>query len=717
MKKNIFSRITLVVATSALMLSSCDYLDILPPEQATSEDTMETRDRMFNFLSSCYHAVLKQNPIAHDCFYQSTDEFIIPPLFNNEAQITAWNQMNGNKVPVIWENTYSYIGQCHRFLQQIEKLETQGKLPINATEEDVRICKDEVAFVKAYYHYRLLEAFGPIPMMEEMPSQNITAEDIPGRNHYDYCVDYLVKLFDEAVNNLPAVRQGPEWGRATAAAAKAIKSRMLVTAASDLWNGRFPFPEWKNKELTGNQTHDDVYGYDLVSQKYDRSKWERALEASLDALQYAENEGERKLWKVEDALEDFRSFPQFEAENNSEIKYPERLMWNGLETGDLTKVYVPFVTDVVKRYVDSDESNDPTANEFAEAVDHLVHVVCMRMLPHRFENDGYKEIIWGYYQSSTDNRWMTRRNALFPTRIIKKTNGTWQHGWATWAPTLYTVEHFYTKDGLLPEDDSTFPQDDANKFSRAGITEQHREDIIKLVCNREPRFYAWIGFDGGDFAPIMDEGKRPVILDMNSSDNDASDGVPGQGYSNEYNRDYSATGFLTTKWCKINQINSALTGDDNGSNYENYPMPIIRLAELYLNVAECYAELDKPEEAMPYLNVIRKRAGVPELTVSEIEAAGKTVLDYVRAERFIEFYGEAIRYNDVRRWMIAPEQLAANKREGLYVDEGIFDPTFEEFNRRTPVRQSFQWEDRMYMLPIANSEVYASKKLVQAPNY
>lgn len=716
MKKNIFSRLFLTIATPALLLTSCDFLDVLPPEQATIEDTMETRDRMYNFLSSCYHAVLKMNPVGYDNFRQSTDEFVMPQPWNNEAQRTSWNQMNGSTVPELWNDAYSYIGQCNRFLQTLGQLEEKGILPENATQEDVDICKDEVAFLKAYYHYRILEAFGPAPIIETLPSQNVTTDEINGRVHYDYCVDYLAKLFDDATTKLPAVRQGADWGRASAAAARAIKARMLVTAASDLWNGRFPFPEWKNKELLGDPEYDEKYGLNLVSQTYDRSKWERALEASLDALNFALKEGGRALWQPADALAAFSRFAYFDVNQNDAIKYPERLVWNGIPTGDITKVFVPFVTDIVKRNVDADETNDPTAEEFEKAVDMLVHIITVRTMHHRFENDGYKELVWGYYQSSTSSRWMTRRNALFPSRIIKNSKNQWQHGWCAWAPTLYTVEHFYTENGLLPEDDPTFPQSDDEKFARAGITEQYRDEIINLVCHREPRFYAWIGYDGDDYAPVMDEGQRPVILDMNSS-NDSDEGIPGQGFSDQYNRDYSITGFLTKKWCKLDQVNSATMGDDSGANYQNYPMPIVRLAELYLNVAECYAALDQTDLALQYLNPIRERAGVPALTESMLQQSGKTIMDYVRAERFIEFYGEGIRYNDLRRWMIAPEQLAANKREGLYVEEKVYDPSFEEFNRRTIIRQNFQWNDRMYMLPIANSEVYASKRLVQAPNY
>lgn len=84
MKKNIFSRIAFAVAVPALMLSSCDYLDVMPPEQATGEDAMETRDRMYNFLSSCYHAVLKQNPLAHDYSMQVQTNSLFRPCLVTE---------------------------------------------------------------------------------------------------------------------------------------------------------------------------------------------------------------------------------------------------------------------------------------------------------------------------------------------------------------------------------------------------------------------------------------------------------------------------------------------------------------------------------------------------------------------------------------------------------------------------------------------------------
>lgn len=687
MKKNIFSRFLLIATLPISLLSSCNYLDVMPPEQPTVESTMETRELMFNFLNSCYHAVLNQNHLNYNNFLSSTDEFVNPPLWNgDESAKAAWNQFNGSDVPAMWTHSYGYIGQCHLFLRTVANAN-----PLGIIEGDKEKCINEVNFLKAYYHYRILENFGPCPIMESYPSQDISSDQIPGRRHYDYGVDYICGLLDQCVTNgLPDTREGAEWGRATATAAKALKSRILVTAASDLWNGKFPFPNWKNKELTGDAGYDEKYGLELVSTTYDKSKWDRALEASLDALNHALTKGNRKLWDMNTAVNLYSNMSRFR---------------NGTPTGDLSKIYVPGVTENLK-------SSDPAL--VAEAEEFLKRVITLRMLVNSYEEDGNQENIWAYYQGvDSRGRATLRRQALFPTRILYK-NNQWQHGYAAWAPTLYAAEHFFAKDGYLPEDSPSF-YDKSEYFQRAGMSGTNRGDIIKLHVNREPRFYAWIGYDGDDYAPAMIDGK-PLTLAMRSANN-ATNGLPGQGWSNDYNRDYSSTGYLTKKYCMINQENTVNGSSDQAGNWECYPMPIIRLAELYLNVSECYAQLGDVNNALKYLNPIRERAGIPELTTTMISTSGKDVIEWVRAERFVELWGESIRYNDVRRWMIAPQQLKANAREGLNVRENVPNPSFEEFNKRTILRQAFQWEDRMYMLPIANDEIYSARKLVQAPNY
>ena len=115
----------------------------------------------------------------------------------------------------------------------------------------------------------MLQAFGPCPIIPEK-------------------VEYAYKLegFGDEARALPATRPNNELGRATSTMAKALKARILLYAASPLWNGSFPNPEWKNKNY-----ETDGYGNELVSSSYDREKWTRALTACQEALTAAKEAG------------------------------------------------------------------------------------------------------------------------------------------------------------------------------------------------------------------------------------------------------------------------------------------------------------------------------------------------------------------------------------------------------------------------------------------
>ena len=95
---------------------------------------------------------------------------------------------------------------------------------------------------------------------------------------------------------------------------------------------------------------------------------------------------------------------------------------------------------------------------------------------------------------------------------MKKSDGTLVGGWAGLAPTLYAVQHFYTENGELPELGCQIPgeKDWYTRFYEGATSpalatnnldgEDVKNDIIKLNANREARFYAWIAFDGCEYA-------------------------------------------------------------------------------------------------------------------------------------------------------------------------------------------------------------------------
>ena len=213
-------------------------------------------------------------------------------------------------------------------------------------------------------------------------------------------------------------------------------------------------------------------------------------------------------------------------------------------------------------------------------------------------------------------------------------------------------------------------------------------------------------FDGDDYSPIMKDGE-PLTINMLSS--------KAQGYGWDQNgRNYIEGGYLTKKYISPSVRYSSI---DGATDSKNYAKPLFRLAELYLNVAECYAAKGDVGNALIYLNRIRERAGLQGLTESEVAASGMSITDWVRNERFIELWGEGHRYYDVRRWLLAPQQLKAGAREGLNMLGAGKDPTFEAFNKRTVINQPFQWDNRMYLWPIAWTEISNDPQLVQAPGY
>lgn len=644
---NIFLGINIGIST---LLTSCDYLDVVPPEQPTINDTMKDRDDAVGFINSCYIALELTSPFNSNANEWSTDETVSPPLWNNNGQTTAWNLRSSTNAGGYWFDLYNYIGQCNLFTKVLD-----DNNPIGATDEDKARWKAEAEFLRAYYHFKLMSIYGPIPIVDSRPPQTTLPEEFPGRSHIDYIVDYIVnqKLKEETINALPDKTNADDWGRATKTAALALKGRTLLYAASDLWNGKFPFPDWKNinYETPG-------YGKELVSNKKDINKWEVALDANLKALEYAEKEGERKLVDIDNL--------------------PRTLQ------------------DVPLPYIPGMDNNTEEGKKFAE------RVLMLRSICASDENDGNKEIILGVFQQG--DRSKINYEAQSPKRIVcyNEANNRWVEGWCGLTPTLYSVEHFYTKNGKLPDKDNSYTNK-TNWLESAGI--QGREEIIQINTNREPRFYANISFDGDDYSPVICDGE-PLRINLRDSQK--------QGYNPDlFNRDYTVTGYFMKKFVapefRISKVNGS-------TNLKNYAKPIFRLAELYLNVAECYAELGNVDKAIEYLNPIRKRAGIPELTTADI-TDDMNIIDWVRSERFIELWGEGHRYCDVRRWMIAPEQLKAGAREGLNVVGAGVNPNFNNLNKRVVVEQNFQWDNRMYLWPIGKNEVSNDPQLVQSPGY
>ena len=164
------------------------------------------------------------------------------------------------------------------------------------------------------------------------------------------------------------------------------------------------------------------------------------MEANLDALQYAEKEGGR-------SLVDMDNLPR-----------------------TLADVPVPYIPGV--------DTSTKEGQEFAK------RVLMLRTIVNSDENDGNKEIIWGVFMQGDNGNRQWINFAPWPKRILQYNGNQWIDGWCAISPTLYSAEHFYTKNGKLPEKDSEFAHE-SEWFTSAKLSD--RQEVIKLNVNREPR--------------------------------------------------------------------------------------------------------------------------------------------------------------------------------------------------------------------------------------
>lgn len=97
---------------------------------------------------------------------------------------------------------------------------------------------------------------------------------------------------------------------------------------------------------------------------------------------------------------------------------------------------------------------------------------------------------------------------------------------------------------------------------------------------------------------------------------------------------------------------------------ESFNWPVIRLAEMYLIYAEATYEKNgkiTDEELNKSINLLRKRAGVASLTNDLVNTHPTlNMLGEIRRERAIELFGEGFRFDDLKRWNIAAEELNHN---------------------------------------------------------
>ena len=93
-KQNIIKAAWLLAMPTACLVTSCNYLDVIPPAQADFDDTMKDESATLGFLYSCYSYIAYTMPVGGSPIETSSDEIVQPRMWNDYEQTMAWGTMS-----------------------------------------------------------------------------------------------------------------------------------------------------------------------------------------------------------------------------------------------------------------------------------------------------------------------------------------------------------------------------------------------------------------------------------------------------------------------------------------------------------------------------------------------------------------------------------------------------------------------------------------------
>lgn len=262
------------VVLAVLAFGSCEKQGFLDSTQSTDlneQVVFSDSSYTINFLSGIYADIgfaSWPKRFGGGGLDASTDEAEGAGLgtINTFIQF-ATGTVNSNMITKdAWSTSYSNIRRANILLKN---------LSVAKFGDDIKIrVKAEARFLRAYYYFILLEHYGGVPLMGDSVYH---ADDvIPSvRNTFEECVEYIVEECDAAAADLPWAHNGENYGRINKAACYGLKSRLLLYAASPLFNGEGLATE---EPLRSISAYPDV----------DKTRWERAEQAAIQIIESGE---------------------------------------------------------------------------------------------------------------------------------------------------------------------------------------------------------------------------------------------------------------------------------------------------------------------------------------------------------------------------------------------------------------------------------------------
>ena len=656
---NISASFALLASVVAGLASCNNWLDVVPDDGIPEVETaFNLRATAIRYLATCYSYMPMDGLPAYDSGMMTGDE-----LWDLEGRIVSNTSARVSSVmsniakgrmsaSSVYGNDFSSMYEGIRCCDIL--VDHVFDVP-DMTREEKEQWVAEAKFLKAFYHFNLVRKWGPVPVIKKSLPIDSDVETVRVyRDNIDTCFNYILRLLEEAEPFLPATNASiDEYGRINQKICAALRARVATYAASPLFNGN---PD--QAALIDNRGN-ALFPEKSAPEKLER--WRYAMDACKHAITVCEAEGV-KLY------------------DTSLISYPFT---------DSLRITLALRNSFNQRWA---------------------------------EDNGNPEIIWANTQMLSYPAGVSKANTLafffqrlcLPILIPGRTDML--GGYRFIGAPLKIAEQFYTNHGIPIQNDLAWEgvntmalrTGDAvhNYYIEEGYT------TIQLNFDREPRFYASLGFDGGTWLGQLSNYNRKLDPENVYFVSCRQGGQQGKTSAETG----PVTGYFPKK---LFNYQSTWTGDTSPSMYL-YAWPMIRLSDLYLLYAECINEVEGPNgansvELYKYLNAVRSRAAIPDVKTSWDNFSNNPgyynsqsgMRDIIHRERLNELTFESQRYWDLRRW----KEASAEYSKGIYGFH-IIGSSPEDYYVRTFIsEQPFGLKN--YFWPIATSYIEVNPNMVQ----
>lgn len=232
----------ILIILALFSFASCsDVLDISPLDKIADTEVWKDASTVRLYMNATYATAFPQGLYRNTQIGHATDEMHSIKGSVNYVRITKGEltpdnvgDLNAN-VMNNWKQAFTTIRSVNVFLE---------KMTTSTIDETVKAGMiAEMKFIRAHQFAQLIWRYGGVPLITEV--FELDDDFARERDSYDACVTFIVDELDAVIGALPDKQPDASMGLVSSDAARALKSRVLLYAASSLNNPANDLTKWQ----------------------------------------------------------------------------------------------------------------------------------------------------------------------------------------------------------------------------------------------------------------------------------------------------------------------------------------------------------------------------------------------------------------------------------------------------------------------------------------